>query len=89
MRDLRESGCDIFTVGQYLRPTMQHLEVERYCAPEEFEAWKREGKALGFKFVASGPYVRSSYNADLIKLPAEEHQPPDSCEPSATPAAGR
>jgi lipoyl synthase len=73
MRDLREVGCDIFTVGQYLRPTMEHLEVVRYRTPEEFEGWKLEGKAMGFKFVASGPYVRSSYNADLIKLPAEGH----------------
>lgn len=73
MKDLRQSGCDIFTVGQCLRPTMEHLDVERYCRPEEFDGWRKEGKAAGFKFVASGPYVRSSYNADLIKIPGREH----------------
>ncbi len=72
MRDLRGIGCDIFTIGQYLRPTMSHLEVVRYCLPEEFEGWKREGEALGFRFVASGPYVRSSYHADDFKLPESE-----------------
>jgi lipoic acid synthetase len=75
MHDLREVGCDVFTIGQYLRPTMNHLEVVRYCLPEEFEAWKREGEALGFRFVASGPYVRSSYHADDFQLPARTSVP--------------
>ena len=69
MRDLRTVGCDVFTIGQYLRPTMSHLEVVRYVRPEEFEAWKQEGETMGFRFVASGPYVRSSYHADDFKLP--------------------
>jgi lipoyl synthase len=67
MQDLRAVGCDIFTAGQYLRPSKAHLEVQRYCHPEEFEAIKAEGEAAGFLIVASGPYVRSSYNAEHYK----------------------
>lgn len=79
MKDLRSVGCDIFTVGQYLRPTMDHHEVVRYCLPEEFEGWKQEAKAMGFRFVAAGPYVRSSYHADDFKLP----EPGDASIPAA------
>ncbi|MHB8993551.1 MAG: lipoyl synthase [Chloroflexota bacterium] len=64
MRDLRQVGCDIFTVGQYLRPSRTHLEVQEYYTPESFERMKAEGEAMGFQLVASGPFVRSSYNAD-------------------------
>jgi len=64
MSDLRESGCDILTLGQYLRPTMDHLPVERYVPPEEFQKFKEEGLKLGFKHVESGPLVRSSYHAE-------------------------
>jgi lipoyl synthase len=67
MRDLRAAGCDIFTVGQYLRPSKAHLEVQRYYRPEEFEMMRAEGEAAGFLVVASGPYVRSSYNAEHYK----------------------
>jgi len=63
MDDLRESGCDIMTIGQYLRPSMQHLPVERYYTPEEFGHLKEEGLARGFLHVESGPLVRSSYHA--------------------------
>jgi lipoic acid synthetase len=62
-RDLRAVDCDILTLGQYLRPTVKHLPVERYLHPDEFEEMKEEGLALGFKHVESGPLVRSSYHA--------------------------
>jgi lipoic acid synthetase len=61
--DLRASRVDVLTVGQYLRPTMKHLPVERYVAPEEFADFKREALALGYRHVESGPLVRSSYHA--------------------------
>jgi lipoyl synthase len=63
MRDLREVGVDIVTIGQYLRPTPKHAEVQRFVTPERFEAFAAEGRAMGFAFVASGPLVRSSYKA--------------------------
>ena len=64
MKDLNKINVDIFTIGQYMRPTEKHLPIERYAHPDEFEALKKEGLKLGFKFVESGPLVRSSYNAD-------------------------
>ena len=62
--DLRGVGCDTLTLGQYLTPTLKHIPVARYLPPEEFDEWKRLALALGFKHVASGPFVRSSYHAD-------------------------
>jgi lipoic acid synthetase len=62
-RDLRAVDCDILTIGQYLRPSEQHLPVVRYYHPSEFAALKAEALALGFKHVESGPLVRSSYHA--------------------------
>jgi lipoic acid synthetase len=62
-RDLRNHGVDILTVGQYLRPTMQHLPIERYVPPGEFADYKREALSLGYRHVESGPLVRSSYHA--------------------------
>jgi lipoic acid synthetase len=62
-RDLREAGCRILTLGQYLRPSAGHLPVERYVPPEEFAALRTEALALGFDHVESGPLVRSSYHA--------------------------
>jgi len=64
MRDLIDAACEILTIGQYLRPTLQHAPVSRYYTPEEFEALKQEGLALGFQHVESGPLVRSSYHAE-------------------------
>lgn len=64
MRDLRAVGCDILTIGQYLRPTKDHAPVARFYAPEEFLAFKEEGLSLGFQHVESGPMVRSSYHAE-------------------------
>ena len=63
MRDLRSVGCDILTLGQYLRPSEKHLAVEEFVRPEVFSRLEREGLALGFRFVAAGPLVRSSYKA--------------------------
>ena len=63
MRDLRSVGCDILTLGQYLRPTEKHLPVDEYVRPEVFRELEQEGLSLGFKFVAAGPLVRSSYKA--------------------------
>jgi len=63
MRDLRSVGCDILTLGQYLRPSEKHLPVVEYVRPEVFGELEEEGLALGFRFVAAGPLVRSSYKA--------------------------
>jgi len=63
MRDLRAVSVDILTVGQYLQPTPKHAPVERYVPPAEFEEIAAEARAMGFLAVASGPFVRSSYNA--------------------------
>jgi lipoic acid synthetase len=63
MRDLRAVDCDILTLGQYLRPSEKHLPVEEFVPPEVFAELEQEGRALGFKFVAAGPLVRSSYKA--------------------------
>jgi lipoic acid synthetase len=61
--DLKAVGCEMITIGQYLQPTPEHLPVERYVPPEEFEAIGAQVRKLGFKLVASGPFVRSSYHA--------------------------
>ena len=63
MKDLRESDCDFLTVGQYLAPSKLHHPVIEYIHPDVFEKYKKTGLELGFKFVASGPFVRSSYHA--------------------------
>jgi lipoic acid synthetase len=64
MEDLRAHDCEMLTLGQYLQPSSHHLSVQRYVTPEEFEQLKIEGEKMGFKNVASGPMVRSSYHAD-------------------------
>jgi lipoic acid synthetase len=64
MRDLRAHGCEMLTLGQYLQPTAEHLPVTRFVSPDEFAELGGLAKALGFKSVASGPMVRSSYHAD-------------------------
>jgi lipoic acid synthetase len=63
MRDLRAAQCDLLTLGQYLRPSAQHLPVIRYYHPDEFAELKHQGEALGFVHVEAGPLVRSSYHA--------------------------
>jgi lipoic acid synthetase len=64
MRDLFAHDVDMVTLGQYLQPSKDHLKVERFVHPDEFDALRRFGEELGFKHVASGPLVRSSYHAD-------------------------
>ena len=64
MADLRAHGCDMLTLGQYLQPSRDHLPVQRYWTPAEFDALRLAGEALGFSNVASGAMVRSSYHAD-------------------------
>jgi lipoic acid synthetase len=64
MRDLAALKVDILTLGQYLQPSKQHLPIDRYYEPAEFDDLKRIGLELGFKWVESGPLVRSSYRAD-------------------------
>jgi lipoic acid synthetase len=63
MRDLRAVDCDILTLGQYLRPTPWHLEVQEYVHPDRFAALKAQAETMGFLYCASGPLVRSSYRA--------------------------
>jgi lipoic acid synthetase len=64
--DLLLSGCEILTLGQYLQPSTSQLPVVRFIHPEEFLSWRREALKMGFSEVASGPFVRSSYNAREI-----------------------
>jgi lipoyl synthase len=64
MDDLREHGCDVLTIGQYLQPTKMHLEVADFVHPDQFAEYKEEGMKRGFAFVESGPLVRSSYHAE-------------------------
>ncbi|MEM9864946.1 MAG: lipoyl synthase, partial [Myxococcota bacterium] len=63
MQRLRDANVDVVTFGQYLQPTKRHAPVERYVTPEEFEGYRERGLEMGFRFVASGPLVRSSYRA--------------------------
>jgi lipoic acid synthetase len=65
MQDLRDHGCEMLTIGQYLQPSRHHLPVTRYVPLDEFQRYSDAGKAMGFTSVASGPLVRSSYHADL------------------------
>jgi lipoic acid synthetase len=73
MRDLRAVDCEILTLGQYLRPTSNHLPVERYYPPEEFAELKEIGLQMGFRYVESAPLARSSYHA-------HQHKPADPVE---------
>ncbi len=66
MQDLRAANVDIVTMGQYLRPTLNHLVVERYVTPAEFDAYREQGLEMGFLEVVSGPMVRSSYRAEQV-----------------------
>src|SRR5437588_392167 len=71
LADLRAADCDTLTLGQYLAPTLKHVAVKRYVPPEEFVALATLARTLGFKQVASGPFVRSSYHADeMVNLHA-------------------
>lgn len=72
IRDLHDAGCDIVTVGQYMRPSMAHPEVERYVRPEVFEEYAAFGRSLGVPHMFCAPLVRSSYNAALFAPKAED-----------------
>ncbi len=71
MRDLRGAGVEILTLGQYLRPSAWHLPVVEFVTPEKFQAYEETGKRHGFRYVASGPLVRSSYRAGELFLKGE------------------
>ena len=75
LHDLRSVGCDVLTVGQYLRPTLKHLPVARFVPPAEFDALAERARALGFPHVESGPLVRSSYHAES-QVPGRGPQAP-------------
>jgi lipoic acid synthetase len=64
MHDLREVGVSVLTMGQYLQPTTKHLEVVEFVNPQQFQKLKEIGLEMGFRFVESGPLVRSSYHAE-------------------------
>ncbi|MFO8234572.1 MAG: lipoyl synthase [Bacteroidales bacterium] len=64
MDDILDNGCKVFTIGQYLQPTVSHLPVSEFVEPEKFEYYKEAGEKKGFRFVESSPLVRSSYHAD-------------------------
>lgn len=67
LRDLRAVDCDIITIGQYLQPTQKHLGVQNFVTPEQFDAWRNYGEALGFLQVVSSPLTRSSYHAEQVR----------------------
>ncbi|WP_275097696.1 lipoyl synthase [Sedimenticola hydrogenitrophicus] len=69
MRDLRDHQVNMLTLGQYLQPSREHLAVDRFVTPREFDQLRQEGESMGFSNVASGPLVRSSYHADLQANP--------------------
>jgi lipoic acid synthetase len=64
MQDLREVGVNVLTLGQYLQPTKNHLPVDRFVHPDEFNEYRETGLQMGFDIVESGPLVRSSYHAE-------------------------
>jgi lipoic acid synthetase len=66
MKDLFHYGCEIITLGQYLQPTKAHLKVQKYYSPDEFEQLEKKARQIGFKKIAAGPFVRSSYNAQNL-----------------------
>lgn len=69
MKDLRDNGCDVITIGQYLQPTQKHLAVHRFVHPDEFAEYKEIGYSLGLDYVESGPLVRSSYHSERHVFP--------------------
>ncbi|WP_338832966.1 Lipoyl synthase 2 [Moorella humiferrea] len=76
MADLRSVGCDILTIGQYLRPSPRHLEIKEFITPETFAWYAEKGREMGFLYVASAPFVRSSYHAaEFSEQVAGKHVP--------------
>lgn len=72
MRDLRSVDCDILTIGQYLQPSPKHLAVQAFVTPDQFEAWREFGEAIGFLQVVSSPLTRSSYHAEQVRTLMEQ-----------------
>jgi lipoic acid synthetase len=87
MRDLRENDCDILTLGQYLRPSLRHLPVEKFYHPDEFAELRQIGLAMGFRHVEAGPLVRSSYHAH--EQVAEVNAPVPAAPPTLVPLTRR
>ena len=75
MADLRNAGCDLMTIGQYLAPSIRHHELVRFVHPDEFAEYQDEGERMGFQYVAAGPLVRSSFHAGEAYIRATESQP--------------
>jgi lipoic acid synthetase len=73
LSDLRSTGCDVVTIGQYLQPTRAHLPVVRFYAPEEFVRLKSEALAMGFAHVEASPLTRSSYHAGRHAASSDGH----------------
>jgi len=74
MSHLRENGCDFLTIGQYLAPSPKHIPISRYVPPEEFEVFREQGLAMGFRHVEAGPLVRSSFQAQDALIKVSEKQ---------------
>ncbi|HEY9689385.1 MAG TPA: lipoyl synthase, partial [Coleofasciculaceae cyanobacterium] len=73
MADLRSVDCDILTLGQYLQPSPKHLAVQAFVTPEQFEAWRVAGEAMGFLQMVSSPLTRSSYHAEQVRSLMERY----------------
>jgi lipoyl synthase len=73
VQDLRNAGCDILTIGQYLQPSPKHLGVQDFVTPEQFDAWRQYGEAIGFLQVVSSPLTRSSYHAEQVRQLMEQN----------------
>jgi lipoic acid synthetase len=69
MQDLKDNGCDVITIGQYLQPSPHHLRLQRFVHPDEFAMYKEEGYKMGLDYVESGPLVRSSYHSERHVIP--------------------
>jgi lipoic acid synthetase len=69
LEDLKNAGCDVVTIGQYLQPTKKHLSVQRFVHPSEFAEYREIGYQLGLDYVESGPLVRSSYHSERHVIP--------------------
>jgi lipoyl synthase len=73
LQDLRNAGCDILTIGQYLQPSNKHLIVKEFITPAQFDAWREFGEAIGFLQVVSSPLTRSSYHAEQVRELMEQN----------------
>jgi lipoic acid synthetase len=75
LQDLLAAGSSMLTLGQYLQPSKDHLAVDRFVSPEEFDDWRQKALKMGFSQVASGPFVRSSYHAKELRQALRNHRP--------------